>query len=118
MALIEIVRQALRIKSEVFDKEIRVLIDTCKRDMAMAGVLLTDEEDPVFQAACMQYCKANFGQDTEVGTRERWGKCYRALRDSMALSKEYGSLQNQNREPRVAPVQPENGEDQEDDVQG
>ena len=64
----------------------------------------------------MQYCKANFGQDTEVSTRERWEKCYRALRDSMALSKEYGDLQNPEEKQEVAPVQPNDTEDESNDV--
>lgn len=120
MALIDTVRQALRIKSTALDNEILVLIEACKVDMDMAGVSKTDEEDPSFTAACIQYCKANFGQDTEESTRERWGKCYRALRDSMAMSKEYGSLQNPEEKAEVAPVQPqeiaEKTEDSTDDV--
>lgn len=94
MALIDTVRQALRIKSIALDTEIVVLIEACKVDMAMAGVSRIDEDDPSFMAACIQYCKANFGQDREESTRERWEKCYKALRDSMAMSKEYGCLQN------------------------
>ena len=115
MALIDDVRRALRIKSEAFDAEIKTLIEACKIDMAMAGVSRISEADPTFMTACMQYCKANFGQDTEVSTRERWGKCYRALRDSMALSKEYGDPQNQEKQ-EVAPVQPNDTEDGNDDV--
>lgn len=116
MALIDTVRQALRIKSTVLDNEILVLIEACKADMTMAGVSNTDEENPAFTAACIQYCRANFGQDTEVNTRERWERCYKALRDSMALSKEYGCLQNPKEKAEVAPVQPKKTEDILDDV--
>lgn len=116
MALIDDVRRALRIKSEAFDVEIKTLIEACKIDMAMAGVSRISEDDPTFMTACTQYCKANFGQDTEVSTRERWGKCYKALRDSMALSKEYGVLQNPEEKQEVAPVQPDDTEDEHDDV--
>lgn len=116
MALIDDVRQALRIKSEAFDAEIETLIKACKVDMDMAGVSRISEGDSTFTTACMQYCKANFGQDTEVSTRERWEKCYRALRDSMALSKKYGVLQNQEEKQEVAPVKQDDMEDGYDDV--
>lgn len=120
MALVDTVRQALRIKSTAFDTEILILIEACKTDMAMAGVSIIDEEDASFTAACIQYCKANFGQDSEGSTRERWEKCYKALRDSMAMSKEYGCLQNPKEKEEVAPVQPqaamEKTEDSPDDV--
>ena len=116
MALIDDVRRALRIKSEAFDAEIKTLIKACKIDMAMAGVSKISEDDPTFMTACMQYCKANFGQDTEVSTRERWEKCYKALRDPMALSKEYGVLQNSEEKQEVAPVQQDDTEDGYDDV--
>lgn len=120
MALLATVRQALRIRSTAFDNEILVLIEACKADMDMAGVAKIDEADPSFTAACIQYCKANFGQDTEEKTRERWGKCYKELRDSMSLSREYGCLQNQGKKAEVAPVQPqdtaEKTEDSPDDV--
>lgn len=107
MVLIDSVRQALRIKSTALDSEILILIEACKADMAMAGVSKIDEDDSTFTAACIQYCKANFGQDTEVAARERWEKCYKALRDSMSMSREYGCLQN-----------PEKTEGSADDVQG
>lgn len=119
MALVDTVRQALRIKSEAFDGEITTLLEACKIDLAMAGVARVSEDDPSFTAACIQYCKANFGQDTEVNTRERWGRCYQTLRDSMAVSKEYGILQNPGAKQEVASVQPgEMGETEEkaDDV--
>lgn len=107
MALIDTVRQALRIKSTALDSEIMVLIEACKVDMAMAGVSRIDEDDPSFMAACIQYCKANFGQDSEGSTRERWERCYKALRDSMSMSREYGCLQNPEEKTEVAPVQPQ-----------
>lgn len=115
MALIDTVRQALRIRATALDAEIAVLIDACKADMAMAGVSRIDEEDPSFMAACIQYCKANFGQDSEESTRERWEKCYKALRDSMAMSKEYGCLQNPEEKDEVAPVQPQEQVDETED---
>ena len=107
MTLIDTVRQALRIKSTALDNEIMVLIEACKVYMAMAGVSRIDEGDPSFTAACIQYCKANFGQDSEGSTRERWEKCYKALRDSMSMSREYGCLQNSEEKAEIAPVQPQ-----------
>ena len=111
MALIDTVRQALRIRSAALDTEILILIEACKTDMAMAGVSIIDEADASFTAACIQYCKANFGQDNEGSTRERWEKCYKALRDSMAMSKEYGCLQNPKEKEEAAPVQPQEPEE-------
>lgn len=120
MVLLDTVRQALRIRATALDNEILVLIEACKADMDMAGVAKIDEADPSFKAACIQYCKANFGQDTEASTRERWEKCYKALRDSMAMSKEYGSLQNPGEKAEAASAKPqettEKTEDSQDDV--
>ena len=87
MDLREEVKARLRLKSTAFDSaEVQPLIDACKADLARAGVA-TDESNPLMRQAVVLYCKANFGYSDDS---ERYQKAYEGLRDSMALSGDYG----------------------------
>ena len=87
MDLCEMVKTRIRVKTSVFDDtEVRPLIDTCLKDLARVGIA-ADESDPLVMQAVVFYCKANFGFSDD---QERYQKAYEALRDSMALSGEYG----------------------------
>lgn len=87
MSLLEEVKIRLRIKSSAFDgAEVQPLIDACKKDMARVGVS-GDDSDPLVRQAVVLYCKANFGFS---GDSDRYQRAYEALRDSIALSGEYG----------------------------
>lgn len=87
MDLRDEVKVRLRLKSAVYDDaEIQPLIDACMRDMGRVGVKANDT-DPLTRQAVALYCKANFGFSNDS---ERYQRAYEALRDSMALSGDYG----------------------------
>ena len=79
-------KEMLREKSSVADTEIRDLIESCVLELKIAGVQgkLTD---PLYRQAVKLYVKAHFGYDSD---NERFLKAFQNLRDSMALSGEYG----------------------------
>lgn len=78
--------QAVRVKTEKASDEIRDLIESCKKDLEIAGVYVTDETEPLCKQAIKLYCKANYGYDKDS---EKFRAAYAALRDSMALSGDY-----------------------------
>lgn len=87
MDLLEEVRTRLRIKARVFDQaELEPLISAAQADLARVGVK-AGEADPLLRQAVVLYCKAYFGFAEDA---ERYRRAYEALRDSMALSGEYG----------------------------
>ena len=59
--MLERVKLALRITSEVFDAELNGLISSAKLDLGIAGVTLPTELDEVCTTAIVTYCKMNFG---------------------------------------------------------
>ena len=79
-------KDMLREKSSVADTEIRDLIESCVLELKIAGVQgkLTD---PLYRQAVKLYAKAHFGYDSDS---EKFLKAFQNLRDSMALSGEYG----------------------------
>lgn len=62
MALIDDVRQALRITTTAFDNEITRLINAGKKDLQIAGVVLPDPLDDESSSAIITYCKCHFGE--------------------------------------------------------
>ena len=59
--ILEKVRLALRITTNVFDDEIQDLIEEAFSDLGLVGISTTDEGDPLIQAAVKTYCKLHFG---------------------------------------------------------
>ena len=87
MDLCDVVKVRLRIKTSAFDDaEVQPLINTCLKDLERVGIYVS-RDDPLVIQAVVFYCKANFGFADD---QERYQKAYEALRDSMALSGEYG----------------------------
>lgn len=80
------IKDMLREKSSVADAEVRDLVESCVLELKIAGVQgkLTD---PLYRQAVKLYAKAHFGYDSDS---ERFLKAFQNLRDSMALSGEYG----------------------------
>ena len=62
--MIEHIRLSLRLSSEIFDCEIKALIDACIADLKLSGID-TDKDHPDIQVLIRQavtlYCKAHFG---------------------------------------------------------
>lgn len=87
MELLNLIRTRLRVKSTAFDEaELEPLIAACRADLARVGVR-TEETNPLAVQAVVLYCKGHFGFGDDS---ERYQRAYEALRDSMALSGEYG----------------------------
>lgn len=84
--LIEKLMRAVRVKSQASEEEVKDLVGACKEDLKIAGVYVTDENDPLCKQAIKLYCKANYGYDKDS---ERFRAAYETLRDSMALSGDY-----------------------------
>lgn len=84
--ILDDIKNAIRVKTDSVNGEIEDLIAAAKRELEIAGVYITDENEPTAKQAIRLYCKANFGYDENT---ERFREAYEALRDSMALSGEY-----------------------------
>lgn len=61
MALLDDVRQALRVTTTDVDNELAGLIDSAKIDLGIAGVVLPDSLDDICKTAIKTYCKLHFG---------------------------------------------------------
>lgn len=58
--ILDLVKMALRIKTEAFDDELKSLIDAAILDLGVAGVSPNELDDLVRRAICT-YCKMSFG---------------------------------------------------------
>ena len=59
--MLEMVKTALRIKTNVYDSELTYLIAAAQLDLGIAGVVLPAEMDGIVQRAIITYCKMSFG---------------------------------------------------------
>lgn len=62
MDLLELVKMALRIKTDAFNDELNLLIAAAQTDLGIAGIVLPAELDEICKRAIITYCKANFGE--------------------------------------------------------
>ena len=61
MTMLEMVKKALRIKTDAYDDELNDLIDAAQLDLGIAGVTLPSELDALCSKAVITYCKMSFG---------------------------------------------------------
>lgn len=92
MALLDDMKQALRINNTEMDIEVLDLIETAKSEMSNININInkvtdTGEMDPLIKRAITLYCKANFGYDNSDA--ERFAECYKMLKIHLALSADY-----------------------------
>ena len=59
--MLDQVKMALRIKTNVYDSELTYLIAAAKLDLGIAGVVLPGELDEIVTRAIITYCKLSFG---------------------------------------------------------
>ena len=59
--MLDQVKMALRIKTNVYDSELTYLIAAAKLDLGIAGVVVPDELDELVTRAIITYCKLSFG---------------------------------------------------------
>ena len=78
--MLEKVKLALRIKSNILDLEIDDLIEACKIDLSISGVKRIEESDPIINRAIILYCKANFGLENKQS--EKYQNSYDLLKQS------------------------------------
>lgn len=83
--LVEELARIARVSFEKGKQELEGLVESCRREMELAGIY-GDENDPTYRQAIRLYCKGNYGYDDNA---ERFIAAYEALRDTMALSGEY-----------------------------
>ena len=83
--LLDNVKLAMGISASAFDTELDMLINACKEELRLAGVV-SPEDAPLFVQANIFYCKAYFRNDDRS---ERYQKAYEKVRDAMSLSGEY-----------------------------
>ena len=85
IGLIEKLKKRVRTMSDSSDEEIDDLIETCRKELEIAGVY-GDESDPTYYQALVLYCKGNYGYDDDT---ERFQLAFAKLRDAMSLSGDY-----------------------------
>ncbi len=85
--MLEKVKLALRIKSNILDSEIDDLIEACKIDLSISGVKRIEESDPIINRAIILYCKANFGLENKDS--EKYQSSYDLLKQSLSLCGDY-----------------------------
>lgn len=85
--MLEKVKLALRIKSNILDLEIDDLIEACKIDLSISGVKRIEESDPIINRAIILYCKANFGLENKQS--EKYQNSYDLLKQSLSLCGDY-----------------------------
>lgn len=86
MAILDDVRNDLRITSNDFDTEINTAIMSAEKRLQMIGVNTIDETDPLTAQAITLYCRSWFNYQ---GDAERYTNAFEKLADAMALSGEY-----------------------------
>jgi hypothetical protein len=87
MALIDEMKQALRITSTAYNGEIADLILAAKADLGICGLLAIAESDALIKRAITLYCKANFGFSNPDA--DRLQQSYEMLRNHLSLSIDY-----------------------------
>jgi hypothetical protein len=65
------VKLSLRIVNDVFDEEIKDLINAAVIDLGFGGATTIDLEDPVILQAVTTYVKLNFGEPDEYDRLKR-----------------------------------------------
>lgn len=91
MALLDDVKQALRISNVGYDAEVTDLIESAKKDLEISGIPTTVilDTDPQIKQAIKIYCKAHFGYNNPDAPR--FLMAYQSLKISLCLSGDYGA---------------------------
>lgn len=95
MALLDDIKQTLRISNIAMDLEVTDLIESAKLDLKISGINYdkkivvnsVEEVDPLIKRAITTYCKAYFGYDNSDA--DRFKESYEMLKIHLALSSEY-----------------------------
>lgn len=86
--MLDRVKLALRITSDVFDAELTGLITSAKLDLGIAGVVLPSTLDEICTTAIITYCKMNFGNPENY---DRLKKSYDEQKAQLGMATGYTS---------------------------
>lgn len=84
--MLDKVKLALRITTTDFDEELITLIDAAKKDLKIAGVDNTAEEDSLVIRAIITFVKMNFG---EPANYDRLKDSYKEQKAQMGMNSAY-----------------------------
>ena len=87
--MLEKIRQRVRFSSNVFDSELSDLIDECKADLALSGVVQIDDNDPLILRAVSTYVRQYY--ETDNVKAERLQKSYDSIKSHLSLSGDYSA---------------------------
>lgn len=78
--MIDIIKTALRVKTDAYDAEIQMLIDAAKGDLSAHGVNAEDD-GALIKVAVATYVRANFGNPSDA---DRLMESYRMQRQELS----------------------------------
>ena len=84
--MLEKVKGALRITSNVFDTELNGLIASAESDLGIAGVVVPAEIDDIITTAIITYCKMRFGTPVDY---DRLKKSYDEQKAQLSMATGY-----------------------------
>jgi hypothetical protein len=84
--MLEMVKTALRIKTNIYDSELTYLIAAAQLDLDIAGVVLPAEMDEIVQRAIITYCKMSFGLPEDY---DRLKKSYDEQKAQLSMATGY-----------------------------
>jgi hypothetical protein len=90
MALIDDIKQALRITNTALDAEVQDLIDSAEADLLLSGVAeakVYSNVDALIKRAIILYSKAFFGLNN--ADSDKYKVAYDSLKTHLCLSQEY-----------------------------
>ena len=89
MAILDDVKTTLRITNTAYDTEITDLINACKADLALVGIVSAKiiDTDALIKQSIITYCKAYFGFDNKDA--DRFKMAYESIRNHLSLTYEY-----------------------------
>ena len=85
--MLEAVKTALGISSDVYNEEFTNLIASAKADLQLSGIVAIGDTDPLIITAVSSYCQANRGTDTDK--RKAYREMYLAQKRNLWLAREY-----------------------------
>jgi len=90
LAFVAKMRERIRIEDDVFDSELRDLVEAAREELCLAGisrVRANDEQDALVTAAIVTYLKAEFGLD--IKESQAYRDAFEMKRRKLALSSKY-----------------------------
>jgi len=86
--MLDAVRLSLRKTGNEFDTEIQDIIEACKIDLRIAGIVKIEDDDPLILRVVTLYAKGHFGF-ADMGTK--YLEAYEALKVSLTLAGDYNA---------------------------